>query len=137
MNVPFNMFDRVFLQSYLRYLSYFLRVKTVPKIFFKEINFTNKSSYKLKFPNTGLFSVFYACKYMKIKNLYIAGLDFYISDYIYRTEHASPLQVQHKKFLDLKLIDIFLNFIETKKSINFFIRSNYEFISVPKNLVLI
>ena len=137
MNIPFTLNDRVFLISYFRYLSFFLRVHTVPTKFFNEINFTNRNAYKKKFPNTGIFSIFFTCKYLNVKNIYIAGLDFYKSDYIFRTKYASPLDVQYGKFVELNLIDIFIKFIRSKNYINFYMRTNYNFSNKPDNLILI
>ena len=57
----------------------------------------------------------YATKFLNVKNIYILGLDFYVADYIYRTKHANALEIQHKKFKDLDLVNILLNFIRIIK----------------------
>ena len=137
MATSFNLFDRVFLKSYLIYKSFFLNVKTMPLNFIREVTQGLNSDYKNKFPNTGILSVMYATKFLNVKNIYILGLDFYVADYIYRTKHANPLEIQHKKFKDLDLVNILLNFIENNKNINFYIRSKYQINNKPSNLIIL
>lgn len=139
MSTAFNLFDRVFLKSYLTYNLFFLNVKTMPFSFIKDITIGLNSNYNYKFPNTGILSILFAARYLNIKSLYILGLDFYAADYIFRTIHANPLEIQAKKIINLNLIDLFLNFVKNSTNINFYIKSNYKFnINLkPKNLILL
>lgn len=146
MSVSFNIFDYQFIKSYLKYKLYNLNINFTPSSFLSKLYLKSYSkfkdledhlNYKNKFPNTGLLSIFYAAEYLDVKNIFICGLDFYTADYVFRSKRANPLEIQHKKFLDLDLINFFLNFIKEKKDINFYMLTNYKFSQKPNNLILL
>ena len=146
MSVSFSIFDYQFMKSYLKYKLFNLDVNFTPTSFLNNLYFKSFSkfkgledhpNYKSKFPNTGLLSIFYAAEYLNVKNIFICGLDFYTADYVFRSRRANPLEVQHQKFLDLDLINFFLNFIKEKKDINFYMLTNYKFSQKPDNLILL
>jgi len=146
MSVDFSIFDYQFMKCYLKYKLFNLDVNFTPSSFLNNLYLKSFSkfkglddhpNYKSKFPNTGLLSIFYAAEYLDVKNIFICGLDFYTADYIFRSKRASPLEVQHHKFLNLDLINFFLNFIKEKKNINFYMYTNYKFSQKPDNLILL
>tara|TARA_B100000886_G_scaffold307151_1_gene240010 strand:- start:1631 stop:2308 length:678 start_codon:yes stop_codon:yes gene_type:complete len=146
MSVAYNISDYQFIKSYLKYKLFKLKVNFTPLSFLNKlfINLFNKTegtnknfNYISKFPNTGLLSIFYAAEYLNVKNIYICGLDFYSSDYVFRNKRALPLETQYQKFLKLDLINFYLNFIKEKKDINFYMLTNYKFSHKPNNLILI
>ena len=125
MSVAFDLFDYQFMTSYLKYKLFNLNIDLMPKSFAKILclkpysKIKNKSNYRAKFPNTGLMSIFYTAEYLNVENIYICGLDFYTADYVFRSKRASPLVVQHQKFLELGLVNFYLNFIREKKKHKF------------------
>ena len=146
MSVAFDMTDFQFIKSYLKYKLFNLNINFTPLIFLNKLSlklFTktskidNNINYLSKFPNTGLLSIFYAAEYLDIKNIFICGLDFYISDYLSRNKRSLPRDVQHKKILDLDLINFFLNYVKEKKDINFYMITNFKFSEKPDNLILL
>lgn len=146
MSIAFDFLDFQFLKSYIKYNLFNLKVNFMPKSFLRKLylqpfsKFKNEeryNNYKLKFPNTGLLSIFYAAEYLNVKNIYICGLDFYTADYVFRSNRASPIEIQHQKFLNLDLINFYLEFIRQKKNINFYMITNYKFLKKPDNLILI
>jgi len=90
--------------------------------------------YADKAPNTGFLAIVYALELLKPKNLWVIGLDFYQSDYLFRRAHQSPLNKQQEKMERIDLINIFTKIIkdypETK--INFL--SYYKEFPRLKNL---
>ena len=137
MAVPFNLFDKKLMVSYLKYKYIGLEVKMMSKSILHKFHYTGKDAYKNKFPNTGILSILFASEILKVKNIYIIGLDFYTDDYLYKTKTSNPVEITHQRFLNLKITDFFLDYIEKKKNTNFFLRTNYQFTHKPKNLILI
>ncbi len=146
MSVAFDFSDYQFMKCYLKYKLFNLNINYTPLSFLNKLYLKSFSkfkglkdhpNYKSKFPNTGLLSIFYAAEYLDVKNIFICGLDFYTTDYVFRSKRASPLEIQHQKFLDLDLINFFLNFIKEKKNINFYMLTNYKFSQKPDNLILL
>ena len=137
MATPFNLFDKNFMKSYLTYKYFCLKVSTMSKEVLHQFHYTGNDAYKNKFPNTGIFSILYASEILKIKNIYIVGLDFYTDNYLYKSKTTNPVEITHQRFLNLKIIEFFLDFIEKKSDTNFFLRTNYQFTYKPKNLILI
>ena len=137
MAAPFKLFDKKFMISYLIYQYFGLKIKTMSKSFLHKFHYTGKDAYKEKFPNTGILSILYVAEILKVENIYIIGLDFYTGAYLYKTETSNPVEITHQRFLDLEIIDFFLDYVDRKKNTNFFLRTNYKFKSKPKNLILI
>jgi len=73
------------------------------------------------FPTTGVLSVVYACKVLKKKNIYIAGMDFYKSPYLINKK-IRPAQVKKGGWM----IDYIKKFIKDNKSTNFKFFSNFN-----------
>ncbi len=137
MAAPFNLFDKKLMVSYILYKYVGLKIHMMSKSILHKFHYTGKDAYKNKFPNTGILSILFASEILKVKNIYIIGLDFYTDDYLYKTKTSNPVEITHQRFLNLKIIDFFLNYIKEKKNINFFLRTNYKFTHKPKNLILI
>lgn len=137
MAAPFKLFDKKFIVSYLMYKYFGLEVETMSKSVLHKFHYTGKGAYKDKFPNTGILSILYVAEILKVENIYIIGLDFYTDKYLYKTKTSNPVEVTHQRFLDLKIIDFFLDFVDKKKNTNFFLRTNYKFKHKPENLFLI
>ena len=137
MAAPFKLSDKKFIVSYLKYRYLGLKVNTMSKKVLHKFHYTGNDAYKNKFPNTGILSILYASEVLSVKNLYIIGLDFYTNDYLYKTPTASPFEVTNQRFINLKITDFFLNYIENKQDTNFYLRTNYKFSNRPKNLILI
>ena len=137
MATPFNLFDKNFMKSYLTYKYLRLKVATMSKDVLHKFHYTGNNDYKYKFPNTGIFSILFASEVLKVKNIYIVGLDFYKDNYLYKTKTSNPVEITHQRFINLKITEFFLDYIEKKKNTNFFLRTNYKFLYKPKNLILI
>ena len=115
MATPFNLFDKNFMKSYLTYKYFRLNVSTMSKDVLQKFHYTGNDDYKYKFPNTGIFSVLFASEILKVKNIYIIGLDFYTDDYLYKSKTTNPVEITHQRFLKLKITEFFLDYIEKKK----------------------
>ena len=107
------------------------------KYILHKFDYTGNSAYKNKFPNTGILSILYAAEILKVKNLYIIGLDFFTNDYFFRNEFSNSVDSNYKKFVDLKIFEYFLEFISKNADTKFFLKTNYKFKKKPDNLILI
>ena len=58
-----------------------------------------------KFPNTGILAVIYALEIIKPKKLWVFGMDFYKSNYLYRRSYHKTLTPQIDKYSKLGLIE--------------------------------
>ena len=65
--------------------------------------------YMRKYPNTGIIAIIYALEILKPKTLWLVGLDFYQSDYLFRRSHQSPLKVQQEKMGRINLVEVTAN----------------------------
>ena len=98
MAAPFNAFDKNFMISFLIYNFFSLNVLTMEKDILHKFHYTGKKSYKNKFPNTGILSILYATEKLKVKNLYIIGLDFYSDEYLYKTQKSNSIELTQQRF---------------------------------------
>ena len=119
MATPFNLFDKNFMKSYLTYKYFRLKVSTMSKDVLHKFHYTGNDAYKNKFPNTGIFSILFTSEILKVKNIYIVGLDFYTDNYLYKSKTTNPVEITHQRFLNLKIIEFFLDYIEKKKEYKF------------------
>jgi len=62
-----------------------------------------------KYPNTGIIAIIYALEMLKPKTLWLVGLDFYQSDYLFRRPHQNPLNVQQEKMGRINLVEVTAN----------------------------
>ena len=137
MAAPFNLFDKNLMISFLIYKFFSLNVSTMPKYILHKFDYTGNKAYKNKFPNTGILSILYAAEILKVKNLYIIGLDFFTNDYFFKNEFSKGVASNYKKFVDLKIFEYFLEFINKNADTKFFLKTNYKFKVKPDNLILI
>jgi len=95
--------------------------------------------FKNKFPNTGVLTILYAVKELKIKNIYMYGLDFYKAPYL--TEQTiSPnltLEQQAGKIEKLNIIEYLINFMKDNPKTNFYIKSYYTEWPNANNIILL
>tara|TARA_R100000808_G_C2129141_1_gene138700 strand:- start:552 stop:1244 length:693 start_codon:yes stop_codon:yes gene_type:complete len=109
------------------YESYNLTCHTLPEELLEYNSFfTDKyymrpgdSNYAEKHPNTGVLSIIYAAHILKPKNLWIAGLDFYQNDYLFRRPWIAPLKNQQLKMRNTQMVEHFVEVIKKHPDINF------------------
>lgn len=65
--------------------------------------------HRRKYPNTGIMAIIYALEILKPKTLWLVGLDFYQSDYLFRRPHQSPLDMQQKHMNRTNLVEVTAN----------------------------
>ena len=73
------------------------------------------------FPTTGVLSVVYASKFLKKKNIYVAGMDFYRSPYL-ANKKVRPVQIKKGGWM----IDYIKKFIKDNQENNFTFLSNLD-----------
>ena len=81
--------------------------------------FSGKGAYERKHPNTGVLSIIYATHIIKPKRLWIIGLDFYESDYLFRRRWNNPLDGQREKMEKLNISGQFIQLVESNPEISF------------------
>jgi len=82
------------------------------------------SNYKSKHPNTGVLAIIYAAGLLQPKNIWIAGLDFYQSDYLYRRPWQTPLKGQQAKMKNTDMVNHFADVVRRNPEINFHMVTN-------------
>jgi hypothetical protein len=87
------------------YNSLGLKVHYLPKHLLKFNEFFG-AEYAKKFPNTGILAIIYTLQMLRPRNLWIVGLDYYQSDYLFRRPHANPIEVQRAKMARINLVEI-------------------------------
>lgn len=92
-----------------------------------EYNKAFPEEYAGKHPNTGLLAVTYAADIIRPKVLWVIGLDFYESDYIYRRPWQSPLKKQQEKMKRCGMKDAFLSLVKKFPEIRFHMVSDATF----------
>lgn len=75
----------------------------------ENMRFAKEFGNPTKYANTGHLACFYVLDNIKPKHLYLIGLDFYQSDYLFRRKHQNKLINQRAKMKEINAID---NFIE-------------------------
>ena len=92
------------------------------------------SNYSKKHPNTGVLSVIYAAHILKPKNLWIAGLDFYQSDYLFRRPWHNPLENQQLKMKNTDMVGHFVDIVKRNPDVNFKMMTNCNNLPEMENL---
>lgn len=92
--------------------------------------FFGKGNYDRKHPNTGVLSIIYAAHILKPQRLWIIGLDFYESDYLYRRRWNNPLSDQREKMEKLDISGQFIKLVKDNPNIKFNLITNSS--SLPK-----
>lgn len=129
LSTKLDLFDIRVIKKYL-YLKLFnwgLMINFIPGSFdFYSQNFP--SSYKNKFPNTGILAILFAVNVLKIKNIHIYGLDFYTTDYHVQQTLSPNITTaqQAQKISNLDLIQFIHEFMIENSSYNFYIKSYYD-----------
>jgi len=81
--------------------------------------FLGKGNYERKHPNTGVLSIIYAAHIIKPKRIWIIGLDFYQSDYLFRRRWNNPLNGQREKMEKLNISGQFIELVKSNPNIQF------------------
>tara|TARA_B100000963_G_C22577429_1_gene649169 strand:+ start:425 stop:1093 length:669 start_codon:yes stop_codon:yes gene_type:complete len=81
--------------------------------------FDGKGDYEKKHPNTGVLSIIYATKIIKPRNLWIVGLDFYESDYLFRRPWHWDLKNQREKMERLDIPGQFIKLVDDNFQVQF------------------
>ncbi len=115
----------------IKYESYGLTCHMLPEELL-EYNkyYSGKGNYEKKHPNTGLLSIIYATRIIKPKTLWIIGLDFYQSDYLFRRIWNNPLSGQREKMEKLDISGQFISLVKENINIEFNLITNCN--SLPK-----
>ena len=92
--------------------------------------FSGKGDYERKHPNTGVLAIIYAVHVIKPKKLWIIGLDFYQSDYLFRRRWNNPLSGQREKMERLDISGQFIKLVKENPNIEFNLITNSN--SLPK-----
>ncbi len=77
------------------------------------------SNYSSKHPNTGVLAIIYAAGILKPKNVWIIGLDFYQSDYLFRRPWQTPLENQQLKMKNTDMVGHFVDVVKRIPDVNF------------------
>jgi len=97
--------DNTLRQSINHYKSLGLKTHYLPKHLLK-FNNVFGPEYARKYPNTGILAIIYTLEILRPKTLWIVGLDFYQSDYLFRRPHQSTIEVQRAKMNRTNLVEI-------------------------------
>lgn len=107
------------------YNSYGLTCHKLPESLLTYNNyFLGKGDYERKHPNTGVLSIIYAVHIIRPSNLWIVGLDFYETDYLYRRPWHWELKNQRDKMERLDIPGQFIELVKNNPNINFNLISN-------------
>jgi len=101
--------DRRLKKAAGHYESLGLRTHFLPK---KLLEFNKRDfgrEYARKYPNTGILAIIYALEMLRPKTLWIFGLDFYQSDYLFRRAHQNPIDLQREKMKRTNLVKVTAN----------------------------
>jgi len=77
------------------------------------------SNYKTKHPNTGVLAVIYAASILKPKNLWVIGLDFYQSNYLFRRPWHNSFERQQLKMKNTDMVGHFMDIVKRNPDVNF------------------
>ena len=77
------------------------------------------SNYKTKHPNTGVLAVIYAASILKPKNLWVVGLDFYQSNYLFRRPWHNSFERQQLKMKNTNMVGHFMDIVKRNPDVNF------------------
>ena len=75
--------------------------------------------YKKKHPNTGVLAVIYAADFLKPKNLWVVGLDFYQEDYLFRRPWHNSLENQQRKMKNTDMVGHFMDVVKRNPEVDF------------------
>jgi len=92
------------------------------------------SNYRAKHPNTGVLAIIYAAGLLKAKNVWIIGLDFYQSDYLYRRPWQTPIENQQLKMKNTDMIGHFIDITKRTPDVNFHLITKASNIPESDNL---
>jgi hypothetical protein len=123
----FNLFEIGLLKAWLRYTILRKKIYWLPDNLLK-FNKTFGKEFVKKFPNTGILAVIYALEIIRPKELWVFGMDFYKSNYLYRRDYHKTLSPQIDKYAKLGLIDFVADLFKQYPSTNInFVTSYKEF----------
>lgn len=129
--------DRALKQAIRHYKSLNLRTHFLPKQLLKFNKQDFGKEYAKKYPNTGIMAIIYALEMLAPETLWIAGLDFYQSDYLARRAHQNPLVVQQAKMERTNLVKVTSNIFRRYPNTQINMISYYKgFPDVPNVTIL-
>ena len=92
------------------------------------------SNYKTKHPNTGVLAIIYAAGLLKPKHLWVVGLDFYQSDYLFRRPWQTSLENQQLKMLNTDMTGHFIDMVKRTPDVQFHLVTKATTVPEMKNL---
>ncbi len=97
------------------------------------------SDYSKKHPNTGVLAIIYAAHIIKPEFLWVIGLDFYQTDYLFRRPWQSPLKNQRLKMQNTGMQGHFVDIVGKNPTVKFKLITAADFsgFDLPENLELI
>ena len=104
-SIPYDIFDIKLNKSFINYKLMGLNCRFLEKNLLLNNQRDFGQSFKNKFPNTGVLSIYYILSKIRPRNLIIAGLDFYENDYLYTVYDNYPLSKHLNKMKRLNLVD--------------------------------
>ena len=128
--------DKTLKQAICHYKSLGLKVHYLPKNLLK-FNKEFGPEYANKYPNTGILAIIYALEMLRPRTLWVIGLDFYQSDYLFRRPHQSTIAVQRAKMERTNLVEITANIFRRFPDVQINMVTYYEgFPEVPNVKIL-
>lgn len=120
--------DRDLAIAVRHYKSLGLKTHLLPKklLEFNKDFYQFGKEYAKKYPNTGVLAIIYALELIRPKTLWIIGLDFYQSDYLFRRPHQNPIQVQREKMKRINLVAVVSGLFKRFPNVNIKMVSYYE-----------
>ena len=118
--------DHSLKQAINHYKSLGLNMHFLPK---KLLEFNKKDfskEYAKKYPNTGILAIIYALEMLRPGTLWIVGLDFYQSDYLFRRPHQSTIDVQRAKMERINLVEVTANIFKRYPDVKIKMVSYYK-----------
>ncbi len=104
----FNFLDIGHLKVWLRYKMLRKKIHWLPNSLLK-FNKVFGLEFKNKFPNTGILSVIYALEIIRPQELWVFGMDFYKTNYLFRRKYHKTLEPQIDKYSKLGMVDFTAN----------------------------
>jgi hypothetical protein len=124
--------DRKFKPALKHYKSLGLKMHYLPKKLLKFNKQDYGKEYAKKYPNTGILAIIYALEMLRPKTLWIFGLDFYQSDYLFRRPHQSTIDLQRAKMKRVNMPEVTANIFRQFPEVQVNMVSYYEgFPDVP------
>lgn len=119
------------------YTSIGLRTHFTPPQVWKYLKDYPRAEDRKKFPNTGMLGFAYCVYYLKPRNLWIVGLDFYHADYLFRRPHQTVFAKQRRMTDSNELVKVFIKTVKRNPKVNFHIVTYCEELPNLPNLEIL